>query len=70
MPIGCFSPLCSVPHFLIKNLHEDKEGILVKSSDDDKPGELTNSMDSRGNQQNLYNLLTLQFVSKIQQNTS
>lgn len=46
------------PTFFIKNLHEDKEGILIKSVDDEKSGELMHAMDDRGNQQNLYNLLT------------
>lgn len=32
---------CSI--FFIKNLHEDKEGILIKAADNEKPRELTNS---------------------------
>lgn len=48
--------LCST--FFIKNLHKDEEGILIKSVDDEKSGELIHSMDEKGDQQNLYNLLT------------
>lgn len=48
--------LCST--FFIKNLHKDEEGILIKSVDDEKFRELIHSMDDRGDQQNLYNLLT------------
>ena len=40
MPVGC-SLACSVLRFFIKNLHEDKEGILIKSADNEKPRELT-----------------------------
>lgn len=47
MPTGCCSPFCSVPHFLIKNSHEGKEGILIKSADGKKPRDLTNSTDNR-----------------------
>lgn len=32
--------------FFVKNLQEDKEGIIIKAADNEKPRELTYSMDN------------------------